>query len=398
MNVDINKTKILFVDDDADVLNVLGLMFQTLEDNWDVSLAGSGREALEILDTKPIDVVVSDMVMPGMNGAQLLNHVMKRHPNTIRIILSGYADMDLVLRCVGVTHQYLSKPFDLKVLLTTIKRIEHLNSLLNGGEIRVLASKLSHLPTIPKIYNEIVHALESPECPIDHIGKIIKKDPSLSSKILQILNSAFFGAPRESSNIMEAVQTLGLTQIRTLALTVPIFSAFDEETMRMFKLDILWEHSLKTGCLARKIMANEGANQITVEQAFTAGLLHDVGKLIFAQNVPNIYYHTLKSAATNHLTMEKAENNDFHISHAEAGAYLLGIWGLPMPIVEAVAFHHRPSNVSETVLSPLTAVHAANVIRHEIANSANGAKPKFDMEYLSSLNIESHVSTWRSLV
>src|SRR5271168_4540910 len=124
------KKRILFVDDDKFALNGMDRSLRSMRDEWEMEFVGGGNQALLRMDEAAFDVIVSDMRMPGMNGAELLNEVMKRHPKTVRLILSGYADHDLIMKCVGSTHQYLAKPCDAKTLKMTVQRAAHLEDSL----------------------------------------------------------------------------------------------------------------------------------------------------------------------------------------------------------------------------------------------------------------------------
>jgi putative nucleotidyltransferase with HDIG domain len=389
------RLRLMFVDDEPAVLRMLQAMLRPMQKEWDMGFAESGELALRLMEQQPWDVLVSDMRMPGMNGAQLLNEVMKRYPRTVRIILSGYADEELVMKCVGATHQYLAKPLDLGVLKSTLRRIGALNERLASESLRTLVARITSLPSMPAVYVQVVEALQVPDCPIEHIGEIISADPALTAKILKLVNSAFFGYAREVSNVVEAIQMLGVGVIRSLALSVDLFSRFDHVVFRECSVDLIWNHSFQTALLARKIVQLEGGDEKMLDQAFTAGLLHDVGKLVLAANVPVPYRGVITQARSRNCSLFLVEQEVFKASHADVGAYLLGIWGLPTALVEAVAFHHNPGASVDTYFTPLTAVHAANVLcQGANACTTDTALSAVDGDYLARLGLKDRMAVW----
>src|SRR5260221_9747577 len=170
---DSSKTSILFVDDEPLLLELFQLTVQAMQGEWEASFADSGEKALSLMEKQAFDLVVSDMRMPGMSGAQLLNEVMKRHPATNRIILSGYADREEVLRCVGAAHQFLAKPCQRATIETTLNRVRSLRERLRSKEIQKLVGKKDSLPSIPAVYFKILEALQNPECSIESIGEVV---------------------------------------------------------------------------------------------------------------------------------------------------------------------------------------------------------------------------------
>lgn len=394
----VRKKRILFVDDEPLMGDLFRLMFESMKDQWELYFANSGPEALELLERVPCDVVVSDMRMPGMNGAQLLNEVLKRHPRTARIILSGYAEREAVARCLGAAHQFLQKPSDVLSLKSTLERVCALDLFLEDDRLRTLLGQMSVLPSLPSLYFRMLQELQSPDASADRIGELIAMDPAMTAKLLQLVNSAFFGVARKVSNPIEAVQFLGVGTIRSLALSLHVFSCFSQARAAEFGFERIWSHSLTVGVFAKRLSQLEGLESMSCEEAFVAGLLHDVGKLMLMANRPEDYRTVLALAQRKELPLTAAEAKVFGATHAEVGAYLLGLWGLPVPIVEAVALHHQPATGIQAEFSPLTAVHVANVLEAERSRPGDKSSlPTLDMEYLSRLRQGDRLERWRQL-
>lgn len=385
---------ILFVDDEPNILDGLQRMLRSMRREWQMSFAGGGMEALDVLKEKSVDVIVSDMKMPGLDGARLLAEVRERYPQIIRIILSGYSEKEMIMSSVGTTHQYLSKPCDPELLKSTVKRICALRDLLTDENLRRLVSQLPNIPSLPTLYTELLEELQKAEPSTRNVGKIVKKDIGMTVKILQIVNSAFFGLQRRISDSNEAIEFLGLDTISSLTLGLGIISQFEKNGVSTRSLSNLWEHSIAVGALAAKIAHNE--NPTVAVDAFTAGLLHDIGEVVLAVNLPDQFVKAQQIVEAEKIPRLEAERQVFGTSHAEVGAYLLGLWGLPTQVVEAVAYHHVPGKSLTDTFTALTAVHIANALQPSV-NSENSmsSNPPLDAEYLMKLGIAEKVPQWQ---
>jgi len=392
------KKCILFVDDGPKILEGLGRMLRVMRHEWDMHFATGGLEALELMARESIDLVVSDMRMPGMNGLEFLTEVKARYPNVIRIVLSGHADQLLIMRAVGVTHQYLSKPCDAEALRSTVTRALELRALLGNDPIKRLISRLSVLPSLPALYSEIVSELQSADASIHRAGEIIAKDPGMTAKILQLVNSAFFGIRRVVSNPADAAAYLGLETIQSLVLSLHAFARFEACRLPGCSIDQIWSHSMAAGLLAKRIMEGEKAGRAQAAEAFTAGLLHDLGKLVLTANLPQEYGTVLARVAHGEVALHDAEREVLGSTHAEIGSYLLGLWGLPDPIIEAVALHHRPGECADKAFGPLCAVHAANVLEkeHSSGTAFPGQASRLDLTYLDAIGKACRLENWRA--
>ncbi|HAV63811.1 MAG TPA: two-component system response regulator, partial [Verrucomicrobiales bacterium] len=365
--------RILFVDDQEPILDGLRRMLRGMRSEWEMEFVDTGEKALALLDEKPFDVVVSDMLMPGMDGAKLLGEVAQRHPATARIILSGHAGQDMIFKCIGTTHQFLAKPCDAATLKATIQRITTQGLVMDTPRFKELIGSLDKLPTIPAIYSQIMAAVQDPDVTLESVGDIIAQDPSLTAKILKLVNSAYFGLRREISSPATATSYLGLDTIKSLVLSLQAFDQFETGRIRGLNLDRLWNHSMSTGALARQLSTLESADIAVREAAFTAGLLHDLGKVILAYNFPDEYQKVAALADGGEMGDVAAEQEVFGTTHPQIGGYLLGLWGLPEAVVEAISLHHSPSTAAEPAANALWAVHVANVLAHESAQDRNGS-------------------------
>lgn len=390
--------RILFVDDEPNILLGLQRMLRSVRHEWDMTFVGSGQEALQILEKSTYDVVVSDMRMPVMDGAQLLAEVQRLYPQTIRIILSGYSNQELILKSVGPVHQFLAKPCDAEEIKGTVARACALREMVSDKGLERLVSRLQTLPSVPSLYTAVVKELQNPNSSLKQIGEIISRDVGMAAKILQLVNSAFFGLRNHVSSPAEAVSLLGLDIVKALVLSVHIFSQYPGSRLSSFSIDELWLHSMKVGSNSQSISKRESQDRSASDDALMAGLLHDSGKVVLAANLPAQYGSAMSLANEKGICLEAAEREVLGTSHAEVGGYLLGLWGLPGPIVEAVSFHHHPGKSLGQTFAPLTAVHAANALDHEKTNDpTHGKASPIDMDYLLSVKMAGRIPEWEKI-
>lgn len=388
--------RILFVDDEAAILDSLKRALRPMREQWDMQFTHSGPEALALLEQQPVDILVSDMRMPGMDGAELLHEVMERYPHTVRFVLSGQSDREMTLRTVMPTHQFLTKPCDITVLKNAIERALALRELLHGSNLQQLVSQTTTLPSMPDLYQKVMHALQSSDASVQEIGQLIEQDMGMSAKVLQLVNSAFFGLPHRVTSPVQAAGLLGLDVLRSLVLMVHVFSQFDRVRVRGFSVEALWSHSFAVASYAQAIARHEHLVEGTISDIYMAGLFHDLGKLILAANYPELYSQVLTCARDQHITHYAAERAVFGATHAEMGAYLLGLWGFGDPIIEASAYHHEPGQHLANGFTAVTAVHVANALVHENQHRQSGAVATVVNDaYLKARRLDDHLSNWR---
>jgi putative nucleotidyltransferase with HDIG domain len=378
------KTRILFVNNDQNVIDRLHSALQPQIDKWDAFYANSGEEALKVLDMQTVDVILTDMKMSGMDGVELLDVVMLRHPKIIRLLISGHAAPSFVIQNSEVAHQIISQNCTPETMITIIERAVGLRQILQDSHLKDTISEMDTLPSLPTLYLEMLHELHSEDPSIRKVGQIVSKDPAMTAKILQLANSAYFSLRRHLSNPVEAVAYLGVDHIQTLVLGYHAFSQFKPHSKIRFSMDLFWEHSYSTAMQAKKIAADEEVPADIINDSFTAGLLHDIGKLMFACRLPDQYAQAVQEAVATRTPLWEVEHKWFSVTHAEVGAYLLGLWGLPESIVESVAYHHAPAQCPNQIFCALTALHAADS-KNENRCLAGIVQAQSDTEYLNRL-------------
>jgi HD-like signal output (HDOD) protein len=392
----VNAIRVIFVDDEPRVLEGLKRMLRPKRNEWDMTFVNSAQEALDALKKQPREVVVTDMRMPGMSGAELLEVVQREYPDTIRLILSGQAETESVMKALGVSHQFLSKPCDAEILQGTISRAFALRDLAGNGAVKTLVARINKLPTLPSTYQKLVECLKSPHADMDDVAKIISLDPSMTARLLKVVNSAYFGLAKPVADVGRAGALLGLDRIMALVLGQGIFSGAEIPQVPGFSMDALWAHSIATATAAHRIAIEEGLEKDKVSAAFLAGMLHDLGKLVLAMGMPEQYGRVLAAAKNQPSKEIEFEMLELQASHSDVGAYLVGLWGLPNTIAEAIAYHEDPAQSKVAGFGLPAIVHVADRIAHH-PDIADPAAPELclNLEYLAKNGRAEHWTRWR---
>jgi HD-like signal output (HDOD) protein len=334
-----------------------------MEEKWAMHFADTGLAALDECSRYSFDVVVSDMQMPGMDGTELLSEIRRLYPGTIRLMLSDHTDNQAILQALGATHQFLSKPCDPETLQTAVERASALKHLLANPRLTKLVSGMDNIPTMPDVYRKIVAVLQKHDASLLDVGAEIANDIGMTTNILKLVNSAFFGLAQPVSSIERAVSLLGMS----------------------------------TANIARSIATHEKLDATAVDDAFLVGVIHDIGKLLLATEMPEEYGEVISRVGDQNAFSDAVERELMGATHAEVGAYLVALWGFPDTIVEAVAYHEDPGICLNYDFGLLAITHAA--VRLAIHPDADPADPalNIDTEYLEAVNALDKWPDWRGL-
>ncbi len=388
------QRNVLFVDDDPYILRGYERSAEAFGDEWSMFFAASGKEALDLLKGTLIDVIVSDMRMPGMDGRELLEIVSRQYPGIVRIVLSGSTENMMGLQFNNLAHQFMIKPCDLAALKKSIDQVFNLRDLLAKPQLIQLINGIRKLPSPPLLYNRLMKEVQSEHSTSKVIGDIISQDMALTAKILQIANSAFVGMPGKVVDPHRAVTVLGINTIKALVLSIHVFSEVENASIPAIPVEALWRHSIQVGTLARAIAFDAGKSQQFQNDAQIMGLMHDIGKLLQLKAPGTIDRLRTFSKV---LTPDE-EYEVFGTSHAEMGAYLLGIWGLPLEIVEATAYHHHPGRQFSRELNLTALTHIADGLHCMHSSDLPKQYENFlDMQFLEEANLLKHLDRWSEM-
>ncbi|HOW64498.1 MAG TPA: response regulator [Verrucomicrobiota bacterium] len=391
--------RVLFVDGDTAALEQLRQELRRHPRDWQEELTDNGLDAWELFQARPFDAVVTSNRIGKLNWEELLKKVRDQHPTAVRLIASSPSESESILWLWGVAHQVLPRPLSMPALWSCLDRAFALRGLLKSPELVSLVTRIQALPSLPPLYIEMLEALRDEQISIPRISQLVLRDLGMCSKILQLVNSAYFGIPHTVYRLEEAIAYLGIEMVRVLVISLQIFSLFETNRVPDFPYENLWKHSWRTGMTARRIAEAEGLSYSIVDQAFLAGLLHDVGKLLLATSYTQQYREVRQALQKVLLADWEAEKKVLNSTHAEVGAYLLSLWGLPDAIVEAVAWHHRPSEKPVSDLDPVALVHFANAVDHAAqVPPALMEMGWLDRPFLNKLGLGERFSHWCELV
>ena len=386
--VDSLRKRIVFVDDEPHILSGLKRSLRGMREGWDMEFYSSPEEALAAIRRAPTDVVVSDMRMPQLDGAALLTEVKQLRPGCIRIILSGQAQRELILRSLAVTHVYLDKPCDPAALQSVIERTKRWHELVADPGLQRAITKIDKIPSLPDSYQLVTTAIRDGKSSAEEVGQLIARDVGMSARILQIANSAVFHFRRPIEHVTQAATMLGTERIEQLVLSVGVFSVFNQSA-DVNELTEIWRRSLASSVLATRIAGDLGLDRRVSNTASTAAMLSECGRLVLLSQFPERCATAKKQAAESDASLSEAEQREFGTDQALVGAYVCSLWGLPDDVVDSIAFHNTPRRGPHKAASALTAVHAGcGLIRDPSGET-------LDQAYLESLGAEARMPVWQ---
>jgi HD-like signal output (HDOD) protein/CheY-like chemotaxis protein len=391
--------RILFVDDDELILRSIDRVLRRHAEErcWELHFATEGDAALELLEQDPFDVILVDAHMPRMSGTALLRRVQELHPGIVRILLSGQTGLDMLRQALPLAHQFIAKPCDAQVLRATLENACGLRGILKRPELRTLVGSSNELPSAPRTYVEITNALSSPHAGTRAVAEIVDRDIALAAHVLKLVSSGLYGLPRQVSSVGAAVAFLGVEVIKAIVLSIEVSKMFPvSRTIPDFSIDVLQRRSAAAAQLAKRFLGHESGS----DSVLIAGMLQDVGQLIFAARAAQRFSIALATSARGKTPLHEAELELFGSTHAEVGGYLLGLWGLPQKIVHAVA-HHLEPDLGARVFDAAAALYVGNLLAQNPEVPALDEVPArtiaIDLPYLRALGVAHQLEDWRKI-
>ncbi|MFC0682731.1 HDOD domain-containing protein [Lysobacter korlensis] len=308
----------------------------------------------------PVDVFVCPLRLGTLQGAEILAQMRNAYPGAVRIVLLDKNEESHALHALDCAHRMLNTPLDASELIEAVDSVVDLRELLDNAELKQAIGRIGSLPPPPRIYIELTQLLRDPDASNFEVAEVLSQDPGVAAKVLRLCNSAFFSGGRQITDMRTAVTRLGMQSLRGLVLASETFGSV--QSSDAVDRDAMQERALMTSRLAARLLGGSSA-----ELAATAGLLAEVGRLL-----PGV----------------RAGDDESGPHYAEAGAYLLGLWGLPMPIVEAVAYHRTPARLRGSGFWVVGAVHVA---------SALVLGEPVDEKYLRQVGVIDKLPKWREM-
>lgn len=388
--------RILYLEENTD--HVTRLVHALRErKGWEVTHAENAGEARAIARKQPVDVALISATMPDIEPVAIAEELTQLHPKLSTFILAPEGDSKGASAFASGRFQWLPRQDDPEPLITAIERMAQLVSWLTSNTTLELVSGLHSLPPIPSNYQGVIRAIQSPDASLQDIGEAISKDVGMTSRVLQVANSAYYGYSKKITSPSEASLLLGIETLKSLVRYTHVLNNFPQTAASNAIFEKVWRHSVGVAAVARKITMMQTRDEALAEEAFTAGLLHDIGKLVLVSLKPEEYKEVMRQAYESKSLLHTMERVKLGTTHAETGAYLLSLWGIPFSILEAVAWHHFPSECKDKRFSALTAVHVANVAEHRRKDTDNVKPPALDDRYLSDLGLTAQAVEWLKL-
>jgi HD-like signal output (HDOD) protein len=393
------KKRICFAGFTGAELETLQPSLKGLDAVWTCVFSADAAAALKAMSSTAFDVMVVNLAPGGIAPAGLLHEAAVQYPRMLRFILGEVGDRELIVDCMGAAHQFISRPWRPPELISIIERSFALDAWLSNDKLRVFIPRLGTLPGLPATYFEVLKRAESPNSSVESVAEVIARDPALTARLLQMVNSPACGLAEKITSPHEAVARLGLDTVKSFVLCLQLFCHPLPAGAASVSLDELWRHSFSVAKIAAKIVVRCIASERMASEAYTAGLLHNIGQIVLATNLSREYSAVIEAARRNKWSLPEAELNQLGVTSNQVGAYLLGLWGMPLPLVEAVALHCTPGVVTPAEFTVLTVVHVANVL----AQDENGLlgklqPPKLDAAYLAALDLPKKPDAWRKLL
>lgn len=347
--------KILLIDDEHESLHRTKEALVDTDPFLKVTAVQNARDALESLARELHDVVITDMWLTGVDGLSLLEKVKQLYPAVIRILIDGNSDQSLAFRALNVAHQVLKKPADGPLLWSIVSQTAATLPLIRDENMRAVVGSVTQLPPAPRVYQQLTKLLQNPNCSIEEVVELIGRDPALASKLLRLANSAFFSQRGQSLELRPSVVRLGFNTICNLMLTVELFDQSSPVGRAWGReLDQVQQAALRLAQTSEQLARGTSM----AGDAFVAGLLADIGQVVLLTNQGYVWKDCRTTARLYGRPLQDVELEMLGVTHAEVGGYLLGCWGLPYSVVEAVANHHHP----ERILAPIYSVSAITAI------------------------------------
>ena len=339
---------------------------RALGKRWQLTTALDSSEALSKLDKETFSMLLVSSTVKSSDRASFEKEARRAMPRTPFIQFERQkSSEEIAFRSPQDNWQLQPKQSNTESIADQLARALLKQQLSNDPGLRLLVPKIKTLPSWRAVYHKVVKEINSPNGSLATVASLVEDDPILTARILKTANSAAFGFRRRISDPQQAVMLLGGERLKSILIFTVVLSVTEYNQCHGFNPEKFWGHSVRSAELARKIMKSNTRDQELIDAAFTAGLVHDIGRLLMAVNIPNDYGEILAEIDGNETLLQREEYRKLETSHTELGTHILESWDLPYPILEAVLWHHNHERVPSDSCTPLSAVFAADAIIKE---------------------------------
>jgi HD-like signal output (HDOD) protein/CheY-like chemotaxis protein len=391
------KRCIYIVDDQAPVLETAVLIMRSIDRQWEVTGFKDPLEALAAVQAKAPDLVLSDQLMPGMLGSQMLEQIRAISPASIRIIMSGYVPLNK-LALITAAHQFIAKPFDTMKLRESIRRGFAAQERISDKALQGVVTSLRSIPSLPQAHHALLRELEDDTTATANIARLVTEDPGLSLKVLQLANSSLFGQGYVITSPVDAVMCLGTDMISAIVLAQSLFRHYESLAHFDINLKQIWSHCWQTACFAQQLCREMQLPRRAGEEAFLAGLLHETGRFILVDNFPKQFQAACQSARQMSSPLGPRLREAVLASPAQITAYVLELWGMPPAIIDAVAAQDQPAANQTSGLTLTSALYVADGIASRQTPPDPFAPEEWNTDYLQAIGCLEKISEWEKLL
>ncbi len=390
------RARLLFIDHDPAVLDAYRQALASMSTLWTIDCVQSKSEAVAAATQNPPDILVAALEADEEKDLDALSQISKAAPHAHAFIAINEERTARLQATLETNWRYLPRPCPADRLLFECQRCLALDSWLENPLIKEIVASRAEFQSLPPLYLKIVSLINSPHASTDQIAEAISTDLAFSSKVLETVNSSFYAFEDKVSDIAEAVSILGLDSIKNLALAIQLFNRAGQSAERHALVNELWHHSVSVAVVARRISLYETEDSKSAEEAYSAGLLHDIGKLVLLDAAPEAFAEARHLSRDDSIPLWQAETQTIGCNHAELGAYLLATWDLPEALSEAAALHHQPVNRCRSGFPAVAAVYVANTIVRQRGN-ANHPDAIPDQDFLVGIGKTDSWEDWQEI-
>jgi len=395
MNHDMKRC-IYVVDDQGPVMETAVLILRRIDPQWEVKGFKDPLQALAAIEAKAPDLVLSDQLMPGMEGSQLLEKVRALSPTTIRIIMSGYVPLT-TLAFITSAHQYIAKPFDAIKLRDTVRRSLAARERIADPGLKAIATSLRSIPSLPQAHHALLVELEDDRTAVTKIARLVAQDAGLSVKVLQLANSPLFGQGTLITDPAQAVMCLGTDLIASMVLAQSLFRHYESLAHEEIDLKRIWNHCWQTACCAQQVCREMRFPRKAGEEAFLAGLLHETGRFVLVDNYSQQFQAACQLARQTRSPLAPRLRETLGTSPAQITAYLLELWGMPLSVVDAIAAQDCPGGDPAKGFTLATALYVADGIASRQSPPDAFAPEEWNTDYLNAIGCLDKIPAWQKL-
>jgi HD-like signal output (HDOD) protein len=389
------KRRIYVVDDQPAVVDTAVLVLRALNPQWEVAGFTDPLAALAAVKERAPDLILSDQLMPGMLGSQLLEEVRTIAPAAIRVIMSGYVSLSK-LTLITSAHQYIAKPFDVSKLAEVVQRSFAAQEQICNKGLQTVATSLRSIPSLPQVHHSLLAELQDDRSAATVIARLVGQDAGLSVKVLQLANSPLFGRGYLITNPGDAVMCLGTEMLAAIVLSQSLFRHYEFLKDAELDLPLIWHHCWETAYLAQYLCRQKNLPHRAGEEAFLAGLLHEAGRFVLIDNFAGQFHAACQAAREAKSPLAPRLREAFQTTPPQVTAYLMELWGIPVTVITAISLQDQPQQEPGGAFSLASALYVADHIASTKAPPDSFPVEDWNTEYLRAVGCLDDIPAWEN--